>query len=301
VLTIGSHVSFGSEQLLGSVKEALSYGANTFMFYTGAPQNTMRKPLLIEKTNEAKKLMKDNNIDIKNVICHAPYIINLANKSDLRKWEFSINFLKQELKRCDELEISNMVIHPGSAVGYTKEEALNNIVDALNIVLEEDFKCQILLETMAGKGTECASTLEEIKYIITHVKKDIGICLDTCHLNDSGIDMNDFDEYLKKLDKEIGLDKVHCIHINDSKNPISSHKDRHANIGYGTIGFDALINIIYHEKLKDVPKILETPYVGETWEDKEKKYPPYKFEIEMIKNKKFEEDLLNKIVNYYNK
>lgn len=143
-MIIGSHVSFGSEQLLGSVKEALSYQASTFMFYTGAPQNTMRKKIDRHLTEEAKKIMKENGIDIKNVICHAPYIINLANKKDLEKWQFSINFLKQELERCDELGISYLVLHPGSAVGYPINEALQNIVDALNIVLETDFSCLIL-------------------------------------------------------------------------------------------------------------------------------------------------------------
>ena len=164
-MIIGSHVSFGSEQILGSVKEAISYGANTFMFYTGAPQNTMRKEIDENLTKEAQKLMLANNIELNNVICHAPYIINLANRKDETKWEFSKNFLEQELKRCDELGIKFLVVHPGSAVGLPKEEALKNIWDALEDILKKDYTCQILLETMAGKGTECASTLEEIEVI----------------------------------------------------------------------------------------------------------------------------------------
>ncbi len=301
MLIIGSHVSFGSDQLLGSAKEAVSYGANTFMFYTGAPQNTMRKEIDLNLLTEAKKYMEENGIDIQNVICHAPYIINLANRTDDSKWQFSINFLKQELSRCDALGIHYLVLHPGSAVGMPRDTALQNIADALNLVLEKSVQCKILLETMAGKGTECGCTLEEIKFIIQNVQHDIGVCLDTCHLNDSGVSIVNFKEYLDLFDKEIGLEKIGCIHINDSKNELGSHKDRHANIGYGTIGFDALLNVIYEEKLKDVPKILETPYVGHTWEDKERLFPPYFFEIKMIREKKWNEKLLEDILDMYDK
>ncbi len=298
-MIIGSHVGFGKDQLLGSVKEAISYNANTFMFYTGAPQNTMRKEIDENLTKEAQKIMIDNNIEISKVICHAPYIINLANNIDLSKWQFSINFLKEELRRCDILGISYMVLHPGSAVSLPRNEALQNIVDALNLVLDSSSKCKILLETMAGKGSELGINLEELKMIIDNVRYPLGVCLDTCHLNDSGVDLNNFDEYLDKFDEQIGLDKIYCIHINDSKNSINSHKDRHENIGYGTIGFDNLIKIIYNEKLKDVPKILETPYVGKDILDKERIYPPYKFEIEMILNKQFDDQLIEKINEYY--
>ena len=300
-MIIGSHVSFGSDQLLGSVKEALSYNANTFMFYTGAPQNTLRKKIDENLTKEAKILMEENGIDIKNVICHAPYIINLANKKDEEKWKFSIHFLEQELSRCDELGISYLVLHPGSAVGYPIDEALQNIVDALNIVLVKDYACTILLETMAGKGTECGKNLEEISFLVKNVKKNVGICLDTCHLNDAGYNMHNFSQFLDEFNQKIGLEKIKCIHVNDSKNVLASHKDRHANIGYGTIGFEPLLDICLHQKLKDVPKILETPYVGDTWDSKEKKYPPYLFEIQMFRNGNFNEHLLDSILSYYNK
>lgn len=300
MLTIGSHVGFNSKDgLLGSLKEALSYHANTFMFYTGAPQNTIRKEIDEKTTKEAHALMEENNINIQNVICHAPYIINLANRKDEQKWHFSIDFLKGELKRCDLLGIKYLVLHPGSAVGLPKEEALQNIKDGLNEVLKDNFNCLILLETMAGKGTECGTNLEEIKYLVDNASYPVGVCLDTCHLNDSGIDMSKFDDYLNAFDEKIGLDKVKCIHINDSKNVIGSHKDRHENIGYGTIGFENILNIIYNERLKDVPKILETPYVGETLEDKKRIYPPYLFEIKMIREKKFDENLFNHIHEYY--
>ncbi len=298
-MIIGCHVGFGSDQLLGSAREAYSYGANTFMFYTGAPQNTMRKDIDEKLTNEAKEFMQTQNIEIKNVICHAPYIINLANNIDPSKWDFSISFLKQELKRCEQLGISYMVLHPGSAVSLPREIALQNIIDGLNEILKTPSSCLILLETMAGKGSELGKDLEELKTIIENVNKPIGICLDTCHLNDSGVKLDDFDAYLNEFDQKIGLDKIKCIHINDSKNPISSHKDRHANIGFGTIGFTTLINIINHPKLKNVPKILETPYVGNEIDSKERLYPPYKFEIAMIKNETFDPELIQKIINYY--
>ena len=294
---IGSHVSFDSkEQLLKSVKESISYGGNTFMFYTGAPQNTRRCVINDELTFLALNLMKENNMDLDKVICHAPYIVNLANDLDPEKYDFSIKFLRQEIERLETLNIKYLVLHPGSSVGIEKNKALNNISYALNKILSIDTNVMILLETMAGKGTECGINIDEIKMIIDGVdKKDnIGVCLDTCHLNDSGIDISKFDDYLNEFDSIIGINKIKCVHVNDSKNVIGSHKDRHENIGYGTIGFDNIINVIYNDRLKDIPKILETPYVGEN-----KEYPPYKFEIEMIRNKKFNDNLINDIINFY--
>ena len=280
MLLIGSHVKYNSTtQLIGSVKEAISYGATTFMFYTGAPQNTARSPINKSIIEDAKKLMVENNINIEKVVVHAPYIINLANTE---KYDFAVSFLKQEVKRCEDIGVKYMVLHPGSHVGLGEEVGINNIVNGLNDVLE-DSKVTILLETMAGKGSELGCNLDQIKTIIDRVenKDKIGICLDTCHLNDAGYDVNNFDNILDEIDKKVGLKYVGCVHINDSKNPISSHKDRHENLGYGTIGFNTLIDIIYNKRLEDIPKILETPYIGE--------HAPYKEEIEMIKNKKFED------------
>jgi len=282
-LIIGSHVSFKKdEQLLGSLKEALSYNSNTFMFYTGAPQNTGRYPINDELTSKAKELMKENNIDIKNIVVHAPYIINLAN---INNFDFNVRFLKEEIDRVEKLGVNKLVLHPGSHVGLGVEIGIQNIIDSLNKVLDKNTKVTICLETMAGKGTELGRSFEEIKTIIDGVelKDKIGVCLDTCHINDAGYDLNNFDNIIEEFDKVIGLNYLKVVHINDSKNEISAHKDRHENIGFGTIGFDKLIRIIYHEKLKEVPKILETPYVD--------KSAPYKLEIEMIKNKKYNENL----------
>ena len=292
-MIIGSHVSFKQDQLLGSVKQALAYGANTFMFYTGAPQNTVRKPIDSNLTFEALELMEQNGIDIKNVICHAPYIVNLANREKEDSWNFSCSFLKQELSRISEMHVRYMVLHPGNSLKLERTQALQNISAALNFIIDEETEPMILLETMAGKGTECGVNLEEIKFILDHVQRPekVGVCLDTCHLNDAGVDIKYFDDYLEKFDKVIGIDKIKCVHLNDSKNEIGSHKDRHANIGYGTIGFENLIHVAYMDKLKDVPKILETPWVLE--------YPPYKLEISMIRNKEFIPNLEEQLANLY--
>lgn len=303
MLIIGSHVSFGKNQLLGATEEAISYGSNTFMFYTGAPTNTVRKDIEENYTNESKKIMEANNIDINNVICHAPYIVNLGNASDPDKYNFSKEFIKKELKRCDEMGITKMVLHPGNAIGISKEEGLNNIANALNDILDGTTKCLVLLETMAGKGTECGCTTEELAYIINKINKpeQIGVCVDTCHINDAGYNVKEFDNYLDEFDKLIGIDKIKCVHINDSKNELGTHKDRHANFGIGTLGFDILINVIYNERLINVPKILETPYIGDTDDSKERLYPPYKYEIAMIRNKEFNPNFLNEIRQEYKK
>ncbi len=292
-MIIGSHVNFGSKQLLGSAEMAVSFGANTFMFYTGAPQNTVRKDIDETLTKEAKEYMEHHGIDINNVICHAPYIINLANKEKEDSWNFSISFLKNEINRITQMGINYIVVHPGNALKLDRMEALHNIAEAINNIITPETKPMILLETMAGKGSECGINMYELKEILDNIdlKDKVGICLDTCHLNDSGIDISKFDEYLKKFDNYIGLEKVKCVHVNDSKNVMGSHKDRHANLGYGTIGFDNLINVIYNPKLKDVPKILETPWIGE--------YPPYKLEIDMIKNKKFNPNLEQELMDLY--
>jgi len=287
-LIIGSHVSFKKDdQLLGSVKETLGYNANTFMFYTGAPQNTARVPINDDLTVKGLELMKENNIDIKNVVVHAPYIINLANSNN---FDFNVRFLKEEISRVESLGVNKLVLHPGSHVGLGVEVGIQNIIDSLNTCLTENTKVTICLETMAGKGSELGKSFEEIKMIIDGVKlKDkIGVCMDTCHLNDAGYDLSNFDDILDEFDRVIGLNYLKVIHINDSKNIIGANKDRHDNIGIGNIGFDNLIKIIYHDKLKGIPKILETPYVEQN--------PPYKEEIEMIRNKTFNEHLIEDIL-----
>ena len=291
MLLLGSHVGFNkNDQLLGSLKEALSYGANTFMFYTGAPQNTRRYPIEDGLTLQAMQIMKEEGVDYSKVVVHAPYIVNLANDGDPEKYQFSVNFLQEEIERCKLLGITKLVLHPGSHVGLGMDRAISNIANAINMISNDSVV--ILLETMAGKGTEVGSKLEEIKQIIDLVdNKDlIGVCLDTCHLSDAGYDLSDFNKFLDLFDSIIGLNKIGCVHVNDSKNENGAHKDRHENFGYGHVGFDLLMSVIYNERLENIPKILETPYV-------DREYPPYKYEIEMIKNKKFDEELIDKIRN----
>ncbi len=300
MLLIGSHVSFrSSDQLVGSVKEAISYGSNSFMFYTGAPQNTKRCKIDYDLTVEARNILYENNIELKNIIVHAPYIINLANNEKEENYRFAINFLKEEIRRVEMFGVEKLVLHPGSYVNLDLDTGINNVINALNEVINPNQDVKICLETMAGKGSEICFNINHIKRIIDGVKYNdkIMVCLDTCHLNDAGYNMEMFDDFLNEFDKLIGIDKIGCVHVNDSKNPIGSHKDRHENIGYGTIGFDNLINIIYNERLCNVPKILETPYVS--FNDKERILPPYKFEIDMIKDKKFNDDLYEDIRNYY--
>lgn len=295
MLLIGSHVSFkSSEQLLGSVKEAISYNSTCFMFYTGAPQNTKRCRLDYDLTLKAVNLLHENNISVENLVIHAPYIINLANNLDKDKYLFSINFLCEELNRANMLGVKRVVLHPGSFTSLSLDDGINNIINALNLVIKPNLDVSICLETMAGKGTEVGFKLEQIKRIIDGVKYNdkLMVCLDTCHLNDSGYDISNFNKFLDEFDKIIGIEKIGCVHVNDSKNVLGSRKDRHENVGFGTIGFDSLINVIYNERIENVPKILETPYIN-------KLYPPYKFEIDMIRKRKFNNNLYDDVVNYY--
>ena len=293
MLIIGSHVSFNKDtQILGSLNESLGYGANTFMFYTGAPQNTNRCKIDDSMTLKALEIMKREGIDYSKVIVHAPYIINLANCKDIDKYNFSIRFLTEEVERCNLLGIKYMVLHPGSHVGEGIDVGIKNIINGLNIILDKNYiegcNVTILLETMAGKGTEVGSNFNEIKRIIDGVnnKSRIGVCMDTCHLHDSGYDLSDFDKILDLFDKEVGLSYLKCIHVNDSKNTIGARKDRHENIGFGYIGFDKLISIIYNPRIESIPKILETPWINDS--------PPYKEEIDMIRNKEFDSKLKEK-------
>lgn len=281
-LLIGSHVSMnGKEMMLGSVKEALSYGSTTFMFYTGAPQNTSRKPIDALRIDEAKQLMKDNNIDIDNVVVHAPYIINLANTIKPETFELAVDFLKQEIERCEAIGVSRLVLHPGSHVKAGDEAGLNQVVKGLDMVLNENQKVKIALETMAGKGSEVGKDFDQLQYIIEHVKYNelLGVCLDTCHLHDGGYDLTQFDAILDEFDQKIGLDRLLVVHVNDSKNPMGARKDRHENLGHGYIGFETLNAIVHHPRLEMIPKILETPYIEQK--------APYKEEIDMLKTQTF--------------
>lgn len=288
-ILLGSHVSMsGPDYYLGSVKEALSYGENVFMFYTGAPQNNKRTPLENCKIKEGIELAQKGGIILDKIVCHAPYMINLGN-SDPDKFKFSKDFLKSEILRCEGFGCNLLVLHPGLHVHMGEEIGINNIIRGLNEVFNDlkELNVTICLETMAGKGTELGITFEQIKKIIDGIdekyQNNVGVCLDTCHINDGGYIVDDIDEVLNRFDDIIGLKLLKVIHLNDSKNPLGAHKDRHENIGFGEIGFDSLIKYVYDSRLVDIPKILETPYI----ENK----PPYKEEIEMIKKKEFNPSL----------
>jgi deoxyribonuclease-4 len=295
VLKIGSHVSMsGSKMLLAASEEAISYGANTFMIYTGAPQNTRRKKIEDLNIEAGRAHMEVNGI--KEIIVHAPYIINIGNTTNPNTFELGVRFLTSEIERTEAIGAKQIVLHPGAHVGAGTEEGIKKIIEGLNEVLTGRETVQIALETMAGKGSECGKSFEELAMIIdgvTHNDK-LSVCFDTCHTHDAGYNIvEDFDGVLEQFDKTIGIDRLKVLHINDSKNERGMRKDRHENIGFGHIGFEALNYVVHHPQLADIPKILETPYVGE---DKNNKKPPYKFEIEMILSKKFNEDLLTQII-----
>jgi deoxyribonuclease IV len=295
MIKIGSHVSMsGKKMLLAASEEAVSYGANTFMIYTGAPQNTRRKKIEDLNIEAGTKHMIENGIV--DIVVHAPYIINIGNAVKPETFELGVDFLRREIERTDALGAKQIVLHPGAHVGEGSETGIKKIIEGLNEVLTKEQNVQIALETMAGKGSECGRTFDELAQIIDGVtlNEKLSVCFDTCHTHDSGYDIvNDFDGVINQFDKIIGLDRIKVFHINDSKNICGASKDRHENIGFGHIGFDALNYIVHHESFADIPKILETPYVGT---DKNNKKPPYQLEIEMIKAKEFDPDLQNKLL-----
>lgn len=299
MLIIGSHVSLGGkEQFLGSVKEALSYEANALMVYTGAPQNTKRTALEFMRIEEANALMKDHQIRPEHVIVHAPYIVNLANP-DPERQAFAVEFLTEEVIRTKALGSQVLVLHPGAHMGDGPEIGIQRIAKGINQIIQNtpDNDVFIALEGMAGKGTEVGRNFEELKAIIDLIQDQtrIGVCFDTCHTHDAGYDvLHHFDEVIEEFDQVVGLNYLKVIHVNDSKNDQGAHKDRHANLGFGFIGFDRLNYIVHHERLKNIPKILETPYVTDL-ENEDISYPPYFYEIEMLRKSTFNPQLLDLI------
>ena len=297
MLKIGSHVGMsGKDMLLGSAKEAYSYGANVFMAYTGAPQNTRRKDVSELKIKEAWEYMKEHNIE--EIVIHAPYIINLGNTIKPETYEIAEKFLATELERTEAMGSKVMVLHPGSHVGAGVDAGINQIVNGLNNVLTKDTNVYVALETMAGKGSEIGRNFEELARIydgVVHNDK-LRVCFDTCHVNDSGYDLvNDLSGTLEQFDKVIGKNQIAVFHINDSKNTCGASKDRHENIGFGNIGFDTLKEIVYLKEFENVPKILETPYIKDE-ENKKKAYAPYKYEIEMLREGKFNPEMQRQIL-----
>ncbi|WP_282943233.1 deoxyribonuclease IV [Paenibacillus sp. RC67] len=281
MVKIGSHVSFSDKGLLNAAEEAISYGSSTFMIYTGAPQNTRRKPIESQYIEEGKALMDKHGIG--EIIVHAPYIINLGSYKD-DTYELAVRFLQEEIRRTDYLGVKQIVLHPGAYTDKDAEYGLARISEGLNEVLAgvKDTSVNIALETMAGKGTEMGRSFEELAAIIDKVEDNgrLSVCLDTCHIHDAGYDIvNDLDGVLEHFDKVVGLDRIGVVHLNDSKNPKGASKDRHAPVGAGWIGFEAMNNVVHHEKLTHLPLILETPWIGK--EDKLQR-PMYEAEIALL-------------------
>lgn len=297
-MKIGCHVgNSGPLMLEGSIKEALSYGATCFMVYLGPPQNTIRKPIESMNADKMALIAKENNICLDDVIIHAPYIVNLARK-DPEKFDFAVRFIATELSGVHNIGCKYLVLHPGSAVDSERSEALNQVARGINeiIKLTPNVRSVIAIETMAGKGNEVGRTFEEIKFIIDNVcdKSRVGVCLDTCHINDGGYDLvNNYEGVISEFDEIIGLEYLKVIHVNDSKNPLASHKDRHENIGFGNLGFETIMKIFNDSRFNNIPKILETPYVASL--NNKENFPPYKYEINMIKSGIFDENLKEKI------
>lgn len=286
-IKIGSHVGMaGKEMFLASVKEAHSYGANVLMLYTGAPQNTRRKEIKDLNIEAGWEYAKENGID--EIVVHAPYIINLANTVKPETFELSVEFLEKEIRRTAAMRSKILVLHPGSALDAGADAGIAQAVKGLNMVLDgNEDEVYIALETMAGKGSEIGRTFEELKMIYdgVHKKERLRVCFDTCHVNDAGYDIvNDYEGVFQKFDEVIGLDQIAVFHINDSLNPLGAHKDRHANIGAGTIGFETLHRIVHDPRFIKIPKILETPWLCAEGETK-KTIPPYKEEIERLREK----------------
>ncbi|GKQ42654.1 putative endonuclease 4 [Companilactobacillus sp. RD055328] len=294
---IGSHVGMKSpDMLVGSAKEAHSYEANAMMIFTGAPQNTRRKD--VSDMNIPAGIELINEYGINDIIGHAPYIVNLGNTTKPESFEFGVKFLQDEIKRCDALGIQALSFHPGAHVGAGPEAAINKISEGLNEVLTTDQKVLIAIETMAGKGTEVGINFEQLASILDKVTLNdkLAITFDTCHTSDAGYNIkDDFDGVLNEFDHLIGIDKIATVHLNDSKNPQGSHKDRHENIGFGEIGFETMNYIAHHPQLENVPKIMETPYVKRNDDDK-KGIAPYKEEIAMLRANKFDPELKNKLI-----
>lgn len=283
-ILLGSHVGMsGKEMFLGSAKEAVSYGADTLMVYTGAPQNTRRKETSECNLEAGWQYLRENGIG--QIVIHAPYIINLANTVKPEIFSLAVEFLAKELQRSVDFKSNILVLHPGSHVGAGADLGIAKIIEGLNEVMSKDMPCKIALETMAGKGSELGSRFEELAAIYDGVRypENLRVCFDTCHTHDAGYPIKeDFDGVMEEFDRLLGREQIAVFHINDSKNPQGSAKDRHANLGEGYIGFDALYKIVHHPDFLNIPKILETPWVPDP-ENPGKTVAPYKEEIARLR------------------
>jgi deoxyribonuclease-4 len=242
-LIIGTHVSMcAPHYLVGSVNEALNYGANCLMVYTGAPHNTIRTDINKLQISQFHQILKQHQIPLSSVIVHAPYIINIG-ANDHKRFNHTISVLNDELARTNAIGARYFILHPGNAVDSSIEQAINNVAKGINELNKINHEIVICLETMSGKGKEIGKDFNQLAAIIKLVnnKHLIGVCLDTCHVHDAGYDISKIDEILKQFDEIVGLNYLKVIHLNDSKNKQGASKDRHENIGYGKIGFSNLV------------------------------------------------------------
>lgn len=258
-LLLGANVSIAQTGLLRAVEESISYRANTYMIYTRSNRGGAAKPIETFHKDEALAMMAEHGLS--DPVVHLSYLVNLASPKE-ETFDYGIMVLSEEIKRVEYLGFKYIVMHPGSHVGTGTEQGIKRIAEGLNTILTGDEKLFLCLETMAGDGSKVGNRLEEIAEIIALVKhqEKLAVCIDTCHNYSAGYDVvNDFDGFLHEFDDLIGLSRLKVAHINDSKNPFLSHKDRHANIGRGSIGHEAIRRIVHHPALDGIPLILETP------------------------------------------
>jgi deoxyribonuclease-4 len=297
MLKIGSHVSFSDKGLLSATREASQYGSSSFMIYTGAPQNTRRKPMESMYLDEGKQLMKE--LGMEEIVVHAPYIINLGSYKS-NTYELAVSFLQEEIRRTHAIGVRNIVLHPGAYTDKDPEYGVSRIAEGLNEVLNgvKETDVNIALETMAGKGTEIGRSFEELAAIMDKVEHNerLTVCMDTCHIHDAGYDIvNNLDGVLEEFDRIVGLERIAVVHLNDSKNPVAAGKDRHAPVGSGWLGFDTIRNVVHHEVLQGRPFILETPWIGK---DAKTQRPMYEAEIALLRGdvaERFGQEFMNQI------
>ncbi len=289
-MILGCHVQMKAPGFVeGSVQEAISYQADALMLYTGAPQNTKRRETEELRIPEAQKLMKEAGIPMENLIVHAPYLINPANSVKPEVAELAVSFLHTEAQRTAAIGAKYLVLHPGFYTTADLQTGIETASKHLNTLPDLPEGLVICLETMAGKGSEIGFRFEQLADIMENLNhpEHYGVCLDTCHIHDAGYDLEHFDDVLDEFDRVIGLKHLHVIHLNDSKNIRGARKDRHANLGMGEIGFNALLKAASNPRTEHIPKILETPYVGGK--------PPYGKEIEMLRNGVFDPSVFDEL------
>ena len=291
-MVIGTHMSI-AKGIVKTAENVVKMNADTMQIFSRNPRGSNYKDPTVKEAEEFQRIRREAGFGA--ILAHAPYTMNLASAKP-EVYEFACTVIREDVTRMDRLGIENLVFHPGSHTGIGAEAGIQNIIAGLDQAITGKENITVLLETMSGKGTEIGWRFEELKAIrdgVSHPER-IGICLDTCHVFAAGYDIvNSYEDVINEFDSVIGLEYLKVIHLNDSKNQLGSHKDRHENIGFGNVGFNALLKVLNDKRFEQIPKILETPYVSVS---KLESYPPYKEEIEMLKKQTFNENLKEEVI-----